>query len=91
MDYRNINYKLHVDNARIKGQLKELAHRQQMKVDRQKQNTAYLASLMAYYHGPTSTSVVPPSPLPPFKFLPWPPATPKLPEDPKDDDKLHDI
>ena len=61
-----------------------------MQVDRMEQTTAYLASLMVYYHSPASISVAPPSSVPPFKFPPWPLTTPELPHDPTDDNELPD-
>ena len=55
-----------------------------------RQNITYLESLMVYYHSLESTSVAPLPSVLPFKFPPWPPATPELPDDPTDDDKLPD-
>ena len=55
-----------------------------MQVVRVKLNTAYLASLMQFYYGLTSSSVVASQPLSPFQFLAWPPTAPKKAMDPTD-------
>ena len=72
-----------------------LAHLHQLQADRVKHNTAYFLSLMQYYHGPTSSSTALPQPRPPFKFPPWPPATPELAIAPTDehivDEDLPDV
>ena len=55
-----------------------------MQVDRVKRNTTYIVSMMQFYHGLASSSIVPPQSSSPFQLLAWPPAAPEQPMDPAD-------
>ena len=67
-----------------------LAQRKHMQINRREQNTAYLASLIAHHLGPTSTSVVPPTPPPLFVFQPWTSTPLVLSDDTESDAELPD-